>query len=83
MRSGIRALMAMAALCFGAGISQAQYSDGTIKIGVMNDQSGTYADISGPGAVVATRMAVEDFGAAKTAFTSRRIRCSFSRYTPR
>ena len=39
-------------------------ADGTIKIGVMNDMSGLYSDISGRGAVVAARMAVEDFGAA-------------------
>jgi branched-chain amino acid transport system substrate-binding protein len=44
--------------------SQAQYTDGTIKIGVMNDMSGVYSDISGAGALVAARMAVEDFGAA-------------------
>ena len=31
----------------------------------MNDQSGTYADLAGPGSVVAARMAIEDFGAAK------------------
>jgi branched-chain amino acid transport system substrate-binding protein len=42
-----------------------QITDGVIKIGVMNDMSGLYADISGPGAVVAARMAVEDFGAAQ------------------
>jgi branched-chain amino acid transport system substrate-binding protein len=47
------------------GAAQAQYSDGVIKIGVMNDQSGTYADLAGPGSVVAARMAVDDFGAAK------------------
>jgi branched-chain amino acid transport system substrate-binding protein len=29
---------------------------------VLNDQSGLYADVSGQGSVVATRMAVEDFG---------------------
>src|SRR5262249_60714177 len=33
-------------------------------IGVMNDMSGTYSDLSGQGSVVAARMAVEDFGAA-------------------
>jgi branched-chain amino acid transport system substrate-binding protein len=42
----------------------AQYSDGVIKIGVMNDMSGTYSDLSGQGSVIAARMAVEDFGAA-------------------
>jgi branched-chain amino acid transport system substrate-binding protein len=31
-----------------------------IKIGVLNDQTGIYADFSGPGSVVAARMAVED-----------------------
>jgi branched-chain amino acid transport system substrate-binding protein len=46
------------------GTAQAQISDGTTKIGVMNDMSGTYSDLSGQGSVIAARMAVEDFGAA-------------------
>jgi branched-chain amino acid transport system substrate-binding protein len=46
------------------GTAQAQITDGTIKIGVMNDMSGTYSDLSGQGSVIAARMAVEDFGAA-------------------
>src|SRR6185503_5532757 len=40
-------------------------SDGVIKIGVMNDMSGLYADLSGQGSVFAARQAVEDFGAAQ------------------
>ena len=56
--------LAAIAVAFGCGSAQAQYSDGTIKIGVMNDMSGTYSDLSGQGSVVAARMAVEDFGAA-------------------
>ena len=36
----------------------------TVKIGVLNDRSGVYADLSGEGSVTAARMAVEDFGAA-------------------
>src|SRR6266849_1229799 len=44
-----------------AGAAQAQT---IVKIGVMNDMSGLYADLTGPGSVVAARMAVEDFGAA-------------------
>src|SRR6186997_2547897 len=55
----------VAALALAAGAAHAQISDGVIRIGVMNDQSGTYADLAGPGSVVAARMAVEDFGAAK------------------
>ena len=33
-----------------------------IKIGVLNDQSGIYADLAGPGSVFAARLAVEDAG---------------------
>jgi branched-chain amino acid transport system substrate-binding protein len=59
---------ALGAAAFAAvlscGAAQAQYTDGVIKIGVMNDMSGTYSDLSGQGSVIAARMAVEDFGAA-------------------
>ncbi len=34
-----------------------------VTLGVMNDRSGVYADLSGEGSVIAARMAVEDFGA--------------------
>jgi len=54
-----------AAIALAAGAAHAQMSDGVVKIGVLNDQSGTYADLAGPGSVVAARMAVEDFGASK------------------
>jgi branched-chain amino acid transport system substrate-binding protein len=62
----MRGLLSLTALvaALGCGYAQAQYSDGTVKIGVMNDMSGLYADLTGPGSVVAARMAVEDFGAA-------------------
>ncbi|MCA1972396.1 MAG: ABC transporter substrate-binding protein [Caenispirillum sp.] len=39
----------------------ARPSDGVVRIGVLNDRSGVYADISGEGSVVAARMAVEEF----------------------
>src|SRR5205809_5546766 len=61
----LRNMTAAAALAFAAGWAHAQVSDGVIKIGVLNDQSGLYADLAGQGSVVAARMAVEDFGAAK------------------
>src|SRR5213075_287327 len=60
-----KAVLAAAVAMAMAGAAHAQISDGVIKIGVMNDQSSLYADISGPGAAVAARMAIEDFGAAK------------------
>ncbi len=51
-------------LLAGAGVSWAGggISDGVIRIGVLNDMSGTYSDLAGPGSVVAAKMAVEDFG---------------------
>jgi branched-chain amino acid transport system substrate-binding protein len=58
-------LVATAAVAVACGAAQAQVSNGTVKIGVMNDMSGTYADLAGPGSVVAAQMAVEDSPAAK------------------
>src|SRR2546430_1145462 len=42
----------------------AEISGDVVKLGVMNDMSGLYADISGAGSVEAARMAVADFGGA-------------------
>ena len=53
--------IAAAALAAATTGATAQMSDGGIKIGVMNDQSGTYADLAGPGSVWAARKAVEDY----------------------
>lgn len=54
---------ATAALAAGTGLAQAKtLSDDVLRIGVLTDISGVYADISGRGAVEAVRMAVEDFG---------------------
>ena len=52
------------ALALAGGTAQAQMSDGVIKIGVMNDMSGLYADITGRGSVFAAQQAVADFNAA-------------------
>ncbi len=53
--------IAAAAACAFGGAAQAQISDGTVKIGVLNDMSGLYSDITGPGSLLAARMAVEDY----------------------
>jgi len=56
-----------AALVAVAGLSLASPAlaqDKTVKIGVLNDMSGLYADIGGPNSVVAAKMAVEDSGLA-------------------
>jgi branched-chain amino acid transport system substrate-binding protein len=41
------------------------HAEAVVKIGVIYDFSGPYADIGGQGAVAAARMAIEDFGAGK------------------
>lgn len=53
-----RALLAAAAAAPLARPARAQA--GTVKIGVLNDQSGVYRDISGPTSVACVRQAVED-----------------------
>ena len=50
-------------LCSASAVAQnAQVSDGVVRIGLIEDMSGVYADITGKGAVTAAQMAVEDFG---------------------
>ena len=62
-RSAIAAAALIVAATAGA---QAQtgdkISDGVVKIGLIEDMSGLYADITGVGAVTAAQMAVDDFG---------------------
>jgi len=64
MNNTKRLTMAFAmAAALGSGAAQAAYTDGVVRIGVLNDQSGLYADLAGLGSVLAAQMAVEDFGA--------------------
>ena len=62
MRSQPVLVSALAVLFLWATSAHAQISDNVVKIGVLNDQSGLYADLGGPGSVTAARMAVEDAG---------------------
>jgi branched-chain amino acid transport system substrate-binding protein len=51
------------ALAFGfAAPATAQISGDTIKIGLITDMSGVYADVDGPGGVEAVKMAIADMG---------------------
>ena len=57
------AALALALLVSSFPAPQARAADtGPIKIAVITDMSGVYAALAGPGAVEATKMAVEDFG---------------------
>ncbi len=62
MRTRIAWLAAAALLGVATPALSQQIS---VKFGVLNDRSGLYADITGEGSVVATRMAIEDFKAAE------------------
>jgi branched-chain amino acid transport system substrate-binding protein len=62
MRFQLVIISTLAAACIGAPAARAQVSDDVVRIGVLNDQSGLYADLGGPGSVVAAKMAVEDAG---------------------
>jgi branched-chain amino acid transport system substrate-binding protein len=62
MRFQLALISTLAAACVGAPAARAQISDDVVRIGVLNDQSGLYADLGGPGSVVAAKMAVEDAG---------------------
>ena len=59
MRAGRLLIVAAALLAATAANAETQ-----VKIGVMNDRSGLYADVSGEGSVVAAKLAIEDFKAA-------------------
>ena len=50
------AVLALTVLAF------AEISGDVVKLGVLNDMSSLYADISGAGSVEAARMAIADFG---------------------
>ncbi len=57
------AALAVALLCSSFPAPPARAADsGPIKIAVITDMSGVYAALAGPGAVEATKMAVQDFG---------------------
>lgn len=55
-------LMSTAAVGLTAMPALAEVSDNVVKIGILNDQSGVYADFGGKSSFEAAKMAVEDFG---------------------
>jgi branched-chain amino acid transport system substrate-binding protein len=61
-RGALRALALTLAAALVPGLAAAQVSDDVLRVGVLNDLSGPYADFAGPGSVVAARLAAEDMG---------------------
>ena len=64
--AGAATLPALGGLPFRSARAQAA---NTIRIGVLNDQSGLYRDISGPGSTQAVRLAVQESGIAQSGVT--------------
>ena len=64
MKRGVLSVLggALALLTTVGAPAWAQLSNDSVKIGVATDLSSLYADINGPGAIVATEMAIADFG---------------------
>jgi branched-chain amino acid transport system substrate-binding protein len=58
----VSAVMAAALGGWSYPVAAGPISDDAVKIGIMNDQSGLYADLAGLGSVEAARMAIEEFG---------------------
>lgn len=56
-------VLILAALAPNAQAQAPRMSDGVVRIGILNDRSGPYADLSGEGSAIAARLAVEEFGA--------------------
>ena len=61
MRPFAGLLAMIAGLAIGAAYAQGT-DQGPVKIGVLTDMSGLYADLGGPGSVEAAKMAIADFG---------------------
>ncbi len=61
MRKGLAIFAGVAAALLLSAGAEAQIKK-DIKIGVLADMSSLYADLGGPGSVVAAKMAVDDFG---------------------
>ena len=57
-----RTLLTAAALAPALAWTRARATAQPLRLGVLNDMSGVYADFQGPGSVVAAQLAVEDFG---------------------
>ena len=69
LRRGVRLTLSLASAALMAMLvavpalrGDAAISRDVLKIGILNDQSGVYAELAGQGSVEAARIAVEDFG---------------------
>ena len=59
-RSALIASVLIASSC--ASVAQTKVSDDVVRIGVLTDMSGVFSANVGPGSVLATKLAIEEFG---------------------
>jgi len=62
MFANMRRSLALGLISISTGVMASGISDGVVRVGIVNDASGPYMDLAGPGSVVAARLAAEDFG---------------------
>jgi branched-chain amino acid transport system substrate-binding protein len=58
----IAAAIGLGLLAIPPAAADAQFANDVLRIGVLTDESGPYADSAGPGSILAAKMAVDDFG---------------------
>lgn len=62
MAKAVAAAIVAGLMACAPAYAQTKISDGVVRIGILNDQSGPYSDFQGHGSVVAAKLAIEDFG---------------------
>src|SRR5271165_5317068 len=62
MKTSSRSFLLAAAAIAAVDLLMAEASAESVKVGILNDQSGAYADFGGKWSVEAAKMAIEDFG---------------------
>lgn len=56
------ASVALLAAATGASAQEVRISDDVVRLGILTDLNGPFADITGPGSAAAIQMAIDDFG---------------------
>ena len=59
---GLCASVALLAAATGASAQEVRISDDVVRLGILTDLNGPFADITGPGSAAAIQMAIDDFG---------------------
>ena len=58
----LSASVTLLAAATGASAQETRISDDVVRLGILTDLNGPFADITGPGSAAAIQMAIDDFG---------------------